>query len=176
MRLKLTKFFIGQIHSQYYSGYSQLTSSNKYLLPIGSRNIGKLFHGSMKLIKGIEKPEDIGNRWMIFECFKGSGWLNGASWLQKDEERWWPKLWSQVNDAEAEQTTSTVATELKLDLLFDWREYSSFNRIRNSLPTACGSRQSKGTSQSKWDLLSRTKCDSICSKRKTPKCFEVDNK
>ena len=32
---------------------------------------------------------------------------------------------------EPEQVMSTVATETKLDQIFDWRRYSSFNRIRN---------------------------------------------
>ena len=39
--------------------------------------------------------------------------------------------WCQVNEVEAEQATSTVATEIKLDQLFDWRRYSTFKRIRN---------------------------------------------
>ena len=57
-------------------------------------------------------------------------WLNGPAWLQADEEKW-PKPWCQVNEVVAEQATSTVATENKLDQLFDWRRYSTFNRIRN---------------------------------------------
>ena len=36
-----------------------------------------------------------------------------------------------MNEIEADQFTSTVATENKLDQLFDWRRYSSFNRIWN---------------------------------------------
>ena len=48
---------------------------------------------------------------------------------RQDEK--WPKPWCQVNEVEAEQATSTVATENKLDQLFDWRRYSTFNRIRN---------------------------------------------
>ena len=36
-----------------------------------------------------------------------------------------------MNEVEAEEATSTVATENKLDQLFDWRQYSAFNRIRN---------------------------------------------
>ena len=42
----------------------------------------------------------------------------------------WPKPWCQVNEAEAEQVTCTVASETKLDQLFDWRRYSTLNRIR----------------------------------------------
>ena len=53
-----------------------------------------------------------------------------AAWLQAEEEKW-PKPWCQVNEVEAEQATSTIATENKLEQLFDWRRYSTFNRIRN---------------------------------------------
>ena len=43
----------------------------------------------------------------------------------------WPKPWCQVNEVEAEQATSTKATENKPDQLFDWRRYSTFILIRN---------------------------------------------
>ena len=36
-----------------------------------------------------------------------------------------------MNEAEPEKVTSTVATETKLDQLFDCRQYSTFNRIRD---------------------------------------------
>ena len=36
-----------------------------------------------------------------------------------------------MNELEPEQVSSTVATETKLEQLFDWRQYSTFNRIRN---------------------------------------------
>ena len=36
-----------------------------------------------------------------------------------------------MNEIEAEQAASTVATETKLDQLFDRRRYSTFIRIRN---------------------------------------------
>ena len=36
-----------------------------------------------------------------------------------------------MNEVGAEQVTSSVATETELDQLFDWRRYSTFNRIRN---------------------------------------------
>ena len=81
-------------------------------------------------VKGVENPADIGTRGMSIEGLKESVWLNGPAWLQADEEKW-PKLWSQVNELEPEQVMSTVATETKLDQIFDWRRYSSFNRIRN---------------------------------------------
>ena len=45
-----------------------------------------------------------------------------------DEEKWL-KPWCQVNEAEAEQVTSTVATETEPDQLINWRQYSSFIRI-----------------------------------------------
>ena len=67
---------------------------------------------------------------MYNECLKLSVRLNGPAWLQADEEKW-PKPWCQVNEVEAEQATSTMATENKLDQLFDWRRYSTFNQIRN---------------------------------------------
>ena len=38
------------------------------------------------------------------------------------------------SEVEAEQATSTVAAENKLDQLFDWRRSSTFNRIRNFIP------------------------------------------
>ncbi|XP_075263603.1 uncharacterized protein LOC142355282 [Convolutriloba macropyga] len=81
-------------------------------------------------VKGIENTADIGTRGMSIEGLKDPGWLNGPAWLQTDEETW-PKPWCQVNEAEAEQVTSTIATETELDRLIDWRRYSSFNRIRN---------------------------------------------
>ena len=81
-------------------------------------------------VKGVENPADIGTRGMSIEGLKESVWLNGPAWLQADEEKW-PKLWCQVNELEPEQVMSTVATETKLDQIFDWRRYSSFNRIRN---------------------------------------------
>ena len=62
---------------------------------------------------------------MSIEGLKVSVWLNGPAWLQADEEKW-----CQVNEVEAEQATSTVATENKLYQLVDWRRYSTFNRIR----------------------------------------------
>ena len=67
---------------------------------------------------------------MSIEGLKESVWLNGPAWLQADEEKW-PKLWCQVNELEPEQVMSTIATETKLYQIFDWRRYSSFNRIRN---------------------------------------------
>ena len=39
--------------------------------------------------------------------------------------------WCHVNELEPEQVTSTLATETKLDQLFDWRRYGAFNRNRN---------------------------------------------
>ena len=82
-------------------------------------------------VKGIENPADIGTSGMSIECLKESGWLIGPALLQRDEERW-RKPWCQVNKVEAEQATSTVATETKPDQLFNWRQHSSFNRITNN--------------------------------------------
>ena len=80
--------------------------------------------------KGIKNLADIGRRGMSIEGLQDSGWLNGSAWLQTDEEKW-PKPLCQVNEAEAEQVTITLATETKLDQLFDWRRYSTVNRTRN---------------------------------------------
>ena len=77
-------------------------------------------------VRGIENPADIGTRGMSIEGLKESEWFNGPARLQPDEEKW-PKPWCQVNEAEAEQFTSTVATETELQL-FDWKRYSTFNR------------------------------------------------
>ena len=81
-------------------------------------------------VKGIENTADIGARGMSIEGIKESRWLNGSLWLQSDDEKR-PKPWCQVNEVEAEQATSTVATETELDQLIDWRRYRSCNRIRN---------------------------------------------
>ena len=83
-------------------------------------------------VKGVKIPADIGTRGMSIESLKESVRLTGPAWLQAGEEKW-PKPWCQVNGVEAEQATSTVATENKLDQLFDWKRYSTFNRIRNFL-------------------------------------------
>ena len=79
-------------------------------------------------VKGVENPTDIGFRRMSIESLNESICLNGPAWLQTDEEMW-PKPWCQVNEAEAEQVPSTVATETEMDNLFNWKRYSSFNRI-----------------------------------------------
>ena len=77
-------------------------------------------------VKGVENPADIGTRGMSIEGLKESVWLNGPAWLQADQKNC-PKPGCQVNELEPEQVTSTVATETKLEQLFDWRRYSTFN-------------------------------------------------
>ena len=96
----------------------------------GSRKNGKLLNGSVETCQRRRYPADIGTRRMSIEGLKESGCLNGPAWLQTDEEKW-PKPWCQLNEAEAEKVTSTVARETELDQLVDWRRYSSFNRNRN---------------------------------------------
>ena len=81
-------------------------------------------------VKGVKNPADIGTRGKSIEGLKKSVWLNGPAWLQADGEKW-PKTCCQENELEPEQVTITAATENKLDQLFDWRRYSTFNRIRN---------------------------------------------
>ena len=82
-------------------------------------------------VKGVENPADIGTRGISIEGLKESVWLNGPAWLQAEEK--WPKPWCQENEYKPEEVTSTVATETKLDQIFDWRLCSSFNRSRNFL-------------------------------------------
>ena len=81
-------------------------------------------------VKGVENPADIGTRGMPIEVLKESVWLNAPAWLQANEENC-PKPWCQVNELEPEQVTSTVATETKLEQLFDLKRYSTFIQIRN---------------------------------------------
>ena len=81
-------------------------------------------------VKGVENPADIGTRVMPIEGLKESVWLNGLAWLKRSEDNW-PKPWCRENELEPEQVTGIVATETKLDQLFDWRRYSTFNRIKN---------------------------------------------
>ena len=95
-----------------------------------SGNTRKLIDGSMETRQRCQNPADIVTRGMFLEGLKESVWLNGPAWLQADEEKW-PKPWCQENELDPEQATSTVATENNLEQLFDWRRYSSFNRIRN---------------------------------------------
>ena len=73
----------------------------------------------LRHVRGIENPADIGTRGMSIEDLKESEWLKRPAWLQRDEEKW-PKPWCQVSEAQAEQVTSTVATETELEQLFDW--------------------------------------------------------
>ena len=80
-----------------------------------------------RLVKGVENPADNGTPGISNEGPKEWVWLNRPAWLQTDEEKWR----CQVNEVEAEQVTSTVATESKLDQLFDWRRNRSCNRNRN---------------------------------------------
>ena len=75
---------------------------------------------------------DIGTRGMSIEGLKDSRHLNGPAWFQTDEENW-PRPWCQVNEVKAEQVTSTVARETELEQLFDWKRYSTFNRIKKNL-------------------------------------------
>ena len=96
----------------------------------GSRNTGKLFHGLMETCQRHQKRCRYWPRGMSIEGFKHSEWLNGPAWLQTDEEMW-PNPCCQVNEAETDQVTSTVATKTELDQLFGWYQYSAFNRIRN---------------------------------------------
>ena len=83
-------------------------------------------------VKLVENSADIGTLGMSIEGLKELVWLNKPQWLPRSEDNW-PKPWCQENELEPEQVTSTVATEIKLDQLFDWRRYSTFNQIRNCI-------------------------------------------
>ena len=75
------------------------------------------FTDQWRYVKVIENPADIGNRRMSTEGPEDSGWLHGPALLHTEEEKW-PKPWFQAHTVEVEQSTSTVATENKLDQLF----------------------------------------------------------
>ena len=96
-------------------------------------------------MKGVENPANIGTRGGSIEGLKKSLWVNGPAWLLTDEEKWL-KPWCQVNEAEAGQVTSTVATETNVDQLFDWRQYNTFNRIGTFIAYCMGFKsKQKGT-------------------------------
>ena len=69
-------------------------------------------------VKGVENPADIGTRGTSTEGLKDSVCLNGPAWLQQGEENW-RKPRCLENELESEQVTSTVATESKLEQLFN---------------------------------------------------------
>ena len=107
------------------------TAHKKQQVFVANRAAEILENSSMdqwRHVKGFENPADIGTRGMSIGGLKESVWLNGPAWLQADEEKW-PKPWCQENELETEQVTAVAET--KLDQLFDWRRYSTFNRIRN---------------------------------------------
>ena len=127
-------------------------------------------------VKGIENPADIRTRGMSIERLKESVWLDGPAWLQADEENW-PKPWCQVNEVEAEQATSTVATEIKLDQLFDGRQYSTFNRIRNFI-AYCMRFKTKQRGTLKADEIHQAEqiLFRFVQNESFPDCFRVDIK
>ena len=119
MMAELTKSFTGLTHQQYYSGYKQ----QKQQVFVANRAAEILENSSMEKwrhVIGVENTADIGTRRMSIEGLKESVWLNGPAWLQGSEDNW-PKPWCQENELEPKQITSTVATETKLEQLFDWR-------------------------------------------------------
>ena len=95
-----------------------------------SGNTGKLIDGSMETCQRCRKPCRHWNPRNFHRRPQGVRMAKRAAWLQADEEKW-SKPWCQEHELEPEQVTSTVAAETKLDQLFDWRRYSTFNRIRN---------------------------------------------
>ena len=141
-----------------------------------SGNTGKLIHGSIETSKGVENPADIGTRGMSIEDLKKSVFLNGQAWLQRSEDTL-PKPWCQENELEPEQITSTVAIESKLGQLFDQRQWSSFNQIRNFI-AYCIRYKTKQKEPLKAEEIELAEqfFFSIYSKRKLAECFEVDSK
>ena len=69
-------------------------------------------------LKGVKNPANIGTRGMSSKGLKESVWLNGPAWLQRSDVNW-RKPCCQVNELKPKRFTSTVATETKLDQLFD---------------------------------------------------------
>ena len=132
MMSKLTKSIIGPTHQQCYSGYRQRTRNNKYSLRTEQRKYWKTHRwingNPSKVSKTLptSEPEECPSK----ASRSPYGSTNGPACLQADEEKW-RKPWCQLNEPEPEQVMSTVATETKLDRIFDWRQYSSFNRIKN---------------------------------------------
>ena len=106
----MTKSIIGKIHLRCFSGSVQ---HNKKQLCVANRAAEILENSSMdqwRHVKGTENNEKVGTRQMAIEGLKMFGWLKGPAWLRTDGERR-PKPWSQENEVEADQATSTVATE-----------------------------------------------------------------
>ena len=127
-----------------------------------------------KHVKGIENPADTGTRGMCIEGLKEPEWLNEPAWLQTDEEKW-PKPWCQMNEVEAEQVTSTLATETDFDRLIEWSHDST--ELETSLHCLLHEVQNgaERTPQSRRNPSSRTNTVSICSNRKLPECFKIDS-
>ena len=82
----------------------------------------------LRHVKGVDISADNGASGMSIEGLKKFGSLNGPAWLQTDGRKCQSR---QIIEAEAEQATSAVATETKLEQLIEWRQYRSFNRFGN---------------------------------------------
>ena len=80
-----------------------------------------------------------------------------------------------MSEDEAQRATSSLATETKLDQLFDWRQLSTFNRIRNFIAYFMGIKNRRDLSM-QTRSTKRTIFVSICSKRMPPEFFEIDTK
>ena len=86
-------------------------------------------------VEGIENPADIIARGTSIQSLKESGWLSGPEWLLTDEVKR-PKSRSEKNEVEAEQATSTLARESKLDQLSIGDDTIASTELENSLLTA----------------------------------------
>ena len=125
----------------------------------------------LRHIKGVEDPANIGIRRMYIENLKNSVWLNGPAWLQRSEDNW-PKPWCQENEIEPEHATSSVAPETKPDKLFDWKGCSIFNRIRNFIATAWGSRRRKTNPSTQTKSIKQSKYIFDLFKTKASRMFQ----
>ena len=74
---ELTKFIIGPIEKQSYSGYSQLTKKQVFLANRAAEILENSSKDQWRDVKGVENPADIGTRGMSIEVVKEFGWLNG---------------------------------------------------------------------------------------------------
>ena len=81
-----------------------------------------------------------------------------------------------MSEAEAEQVTSSVATETELEQLFDWTRYSTFNRNRNFIAYYMRFK-TKQKETIKADEVHQAEqiLFRFFSNRKLPECFKVDS-
>ena len=127
---ELTKFIIGLTHQQSYSGYSQLTRDSKCLLPTGQQKYWKTLpwtNGDMS--KASKTQPVLAQEGCPSKASRSPGGQMGRFGSRQMKKT--AQSRGAVNEVEAEQVTSSVATETDLDRLIEWRRCNTFNRIRN---------------------------------------------